>query len=222
MTASWSFVAQLGSLNLEVAAALAALNAGPAGGSTQFEGTRGTLAEALLAQQDGLGALGAKPAEPAEQWAELAAAKSACNDLFAEVLALLESAWARQLGLDQGLCALADHLLHDLDARAGTGPVWGRVTTIGTSEFIRYDSAVIRVKFPATSIWNLPIVAHEYGHFVGPRIQRSVKAGAKVDLVQPVQEHLKAITDSRARFARRSWWPTCSPPTSWAPRTRPP
>jgi hypothetical protein len=46
---------------------------------------------------------------------------------------------------------------------------------------------VIRVRFPETSVWNLPVVAHEFGHFVAPELEtREQVRGA----IHPVREAL--------------------------------
>jgi hypothetical protein len=60
--------------------------------------------------------------------------------------------------------ALADQLLRD-DAEA-TGVNWSARTVLGPAPLLETSTDVIRVRFPDWSIWNLPLLAHEFGHLV--------------------------------------------------------
>jgi hypothetical protein len=92
-----------------------------------------------------------------------------CVPLFREILALIEGAMVRRAGLDGGLCRIADALLDDLSRRADI--YWGRFTILADGEFFADMAEIIRLRFPETSIWNLPVAAHEFGHFVGPKLE---------------------------------------------------
>jgi hypothetical protein len=108
-----------------------------------------------------------------EHWAELTALSCEVDDLLQECADLLAGAAERALGLDDGYCELADALADELVARTTIGH-WGSFSLIGRSERYARASRVIQVRFPATSVWQLPIVAHELGHFVGPALVEDV------------------------------------------------
>jgi hypothetical protein len=60
------------------------------------------------------------------------------------------------------VCKLADRLLQDYARRTGVN--WNARTTLGTTPFLAMDTDLIRVRFPDWSLWNLPLMAHEFGH----------------------------------------------------------
>lgn len=96
--------------------------------------------------------------------------------LFRECLTLLEGSLVRGFGLDDGLCQIADALLYDLSIRANID--WGRFTILAGEELINIEMAeIIRVRFPEVSIWNLPVAAHEFGHFVGGELSQEIGRG---------------------------------------------
>jgi hypothetical protein len=86
--------------------------------------------------------------------------------------ALLGEAFALKLAdsirthADKGICQIGDKLLAEF-AAAVTLRV-PQLTTVGDSEFYSSSSRVIRLRYPVDSIWDLPILAHEFAHFFGP------------------------------------------------------
>lgn len=92
-----------------------------------------------------------------------------CAPLFQECLALTQGALVRKEGIDNGLCRIADTLLDDLSHR--TDIQWGRFTILAEGEFFTHMAQVIRLKFPEIGVWNLPVAAHEFGHYVGPKLE---------------------------------------------------
>jgi hypothetical protein len=119
-----------------------------------------------------------------------------CRTLFEECLAFIQGALARADDIDQRMCLLADNLLDDLAAWADVG--WRRFTLLSTGEFYRDTAEIIRIRFPETTIWGLPIVAHEFGHFLGPELRENQNGG----FAYPFQAMLK-----RADENRPSKWP---------------
>jgi hypothetical protein len=92
-----------------------------------------------------------------------------CEPLFQECLALVEGALTRTAGLDNGLCQIADTLLSHLSDRSGIP--WGRFTIVAENEFFANMAQIIRMRYAEETIWNLPVVGHEFGHFVGPKLE---------------------------------------------------
>jgi len=119
-----------------------------------------------------------------------------CEPLFRECLAFLHGSLVRTAGLDEGLCGIADALLDDLSKR--TGVPWGRFTLLAEKEFFGDMAEIVRLRFPEISIWSLPIAAHEFGHFVGPKIEVPVPGGNP-------RYPFQAILEREQKKDSRSW-----------------
>lgn len=102
-------------------------------------------------------------------WATLADISGDSSDLFREFLALLQGAVVRSSGLDDGLCRIADAMLDNVSHR--TEVAWGRITILAEGEFYYPMAAIIRLRFPEVSLWNLPVAAHEFGHYVAQELK---------------------------------------------------
>jgi hypothetical protein len=119
-------------------------------------------------------------------WGELEVIEDASAPLFAESLAFLDGVVARRAGVDGGLCALADALLIDLSRKADVP--WERFTILAHSESWASVADVIRLRFPEMSIWSLPVAVHEFGHFLGPRLERAGRGGVSMHPFQDMLE----------------------------------
>jgi hypothetical protein len=106
------------------------------------------------------------PVDDCWQAFQIAAKRSA--RLHTECLAYLQGALARRSGLDRGVCVIGDALLTGL-AHSADIP-WHRFTILADREFFAGTAQIIRLRFPETSVWHLPLAAHEFGHYVGPRL----------------------------------------------------
>lgn len=131
---------------------------------------------------------------PAQLWPRLYRLQAELDDVFEEALDLVEGAALRASGLDDGYCRLADALLDEITQR--TPVKWESFTVLGASEYYVRLSRVIRVRFPSKSFWELPIVAHEHGHFVGPAL--TVYKGGRT--VHPLEELLSQARDRDAQY----------------------
>ena len=49
------------------------------------------------------------------------------------------------------------------------------MTILGEGDFFADMTEIIRLRFPEFTIWNLPIVGHEFGHFVGRELRKRIK-----------------------------------------------
>ncbi len=120
-------------------------------------------AEATLTSAQGIGM------SAADLWAELHALRWEIDEVMEECLVLVTGCADRAMGYDDGYCTLADALVDELVARTPVGH-WSSFTVVGRNEQYSRASRVIQVRFPPSSIWQLPVVAHELGHFVGPAL----------------------------------------------------
>lgn len=97
---------------------------------------------------------------------DLQALRDRAQNLFGECLALATAPVVRAQNLDHGACATADRLLCEIGEVVGVH--WSHFTILAESEFLGKSSQFVRLRYPATSIWQLPIAVHELGHFCGP------------------------------------------------------
>lgn len=96
----------------------------------------------------------------------LAFLRKRSNDLFAEALTLRSADFIRNGQFDRGMCLVADKLLAEL-GRAVLLEV-PHLSTLAESDFFGSSARVIRLRYPSVSIWDLPVLGHEFGHSFGP------------------------------------------------------
>ncbi|MEP6851748.1 MAG: hypothetical protein ABJA87_03705 [bacterium] len=109
-------------------------------------------------------------------WADVHALRHDVDALLGECLVLVHGLAEREVDVDEGVCAVADALADELVARTPLGH-WDTMTVLGRSEQYARATRVVQVRFPAPTVWDLPVVAHELGHFVGPAL--SLSAGRR-------------------------------------------
>ena len=101
-------------------------------------------------------------------WRSYATIDADLGALLDECMSLMHGTLDRQAGLDDGICDIADafveHLCHLADVS------WQRFTVLG-GEYLTERTGVVRVRFPAESIWDLPFLAHEFAHVAEPYIK---------------------------------------------------
>ena len=108
-------------------------------------------------------------------WQQAAAAQQASLPLKREALEFLGGLLVRYRSLSSRLhppgispppsiCSLAEHQLEQLVLRTGVN--WKTLIVPGPDAFVATDTEIIRVRFPDWSVWNLPLMAHEFGHVV--------------------------------------------------------
>jgi hypothetical protein len=111
----------------------------------------------------------ADTASLAEQWRRLEEHAEECGTILREYRAFIEGALVRSARLDGGICDLADALLRQLSRL--TTVDWSRFTIVAEDEFFAPMTDIIRVRYPHFTVWNLPVLAHEFGHFVLPQLR---------------------------------------------------
>jgi hypothetical protein len=100
-------------------------------------------------------------------WHSLAVWEKADATLFREVLAYLQAMGGPALP-DSGAGPLARGLVAELSAKLplGVPPVIAPDVDDSFSDFVE----IIRLRYPPAGIWDVPVVAHEFGHFAAYRL----------------------------------------------------
>ena len=82
--------------------------------------------------------------------------------LYQDYVDLLRGLALRDLGLDDGMCAIVDQLMRGVDA--GQISRWRSLTVPSLDDTISVDMAkIIRLGFGDWSLWSLPLTAAQYG-----------------------------------------------------------
>ena len=129
-------------------------------------------------------------------WIELGDLQRDTLPLFRECRRLIEGIFVRHVGLDEGVCAIADRLLDTLSDRCDIP--WGRFCVLDEGESFSSVAAIIRLRFPEVSIWSVPIAAHEFGHFVSQELR---VAGADGAYTFPFVDRLQQL-----ERGDHAWW----------------
>ncbi|HXO26759.1 MAG TPA: hypothetical protein VOA80_05415 [Thermoanaerobaculia bacterium] len=128
--------------------------------NNQLARHRSDIAE-LLRSLDGA------PAIPSS-WERLAQLQHELGSTTSEVLALVQGGPLRDREPEGGIYALADALIGEV--ATDLGRPWAGITLPGEREMVTPRSSIIHLTFPQVSVWDLPIVLHEYGHAVASEI----------------------------------------------------
>lgn len=149
-------------------------------------------------QNDGLKLLGTVRAgkDLRACWESFIVLDTDLRALLDECVSLLHGTMERQSGLDDGICDIADALLEHLCDLADVA--WRRFTVLG-SEYLTERTGVVRVRFPAASIWDLPFLAHEFAHVVEPFIKGINDDGTRFEVLA------RFLSENAARAQERAF-----------------
>jgi len=92
----------------------------------------------------------------------------ATDRVVREAFALAAGVLARSQGLDGGACAEADSLIAELADIVDSS--LARPTIPGDTEFLHRADDVIRRRLPDHGVWDLPVMAHEFGHVLSKHL----------------------------------------------------
>lgn len=108
-------------------------------------------------------------------WRKLAALRNGARLVQREALEFLGGLLVHKNRLDRepanltgtgeagpSVCDLADQMLRTYSRRTGVN--WAGRTVLGKNPFLATDTDVIRIRFLDWSLWDLPLMAHEFGH----------------------------------------------------------
>lgn len=115
-----------------------------------------------------------QPRADAGAWGLLRQREEACKPLFREALAFLQTLGGCKRDL-VGPAGLASALVAELSQASVLGPTPLIVPDVDDSfsDFVQN----IRLRFPAADLWDVPVVAHEFGHFAAYRLTASADEG---------------------------------------------
>jgi hypothetical protein len=100
---------------------------------------------------------------------ELAKLSTATDRLVTEAYGLATGVVLREHGLDDGACELADLLIEEL---AGLiDPRLARPTVPASAESLHRAADIVRLRLPGHDLWDLPVMAHEFGHLVSAHLK---------------------------------------------------
>jgi hypothetical protein len=97
-------------------------------------------------------------------WKAFEGIRKQCTTLFGEGLSLLGGLLIRHFRLDQTGCKVADALCRYLCCKAQLYE--GLLVIPAIEDSFTNLTNIIRIRFPDFSIWSLPIVAHEFAHYL--------------------------------------------------------
>lgn len=132
------------------------------------------------------------------RWDGLASLEKLIQRLADETLAVVGGVGVRAAGLDGDTCDIADALITTISATMTLG--YELMTVPSGAEFIDLMSDVIRVRYPGTGVWDLPLSLHEFGHFLVTHLPRSSEPS-----VWAVVEQERAERPYRGYFAEELW-----------------
>ena len=154
------------------------------------ERVRVPFLELITAQQNNLtnlrNLLGRGELSVEKGWASFQIINNDCQTLLKECLEFVQGALARRAGMDFGICRIADALLMDISHRSDIS--WTRFTMLAVGEFFHDMSEIIRLRFPDSTIWSLPIACHEFGHFAEQRISERYAGQTRYPIQQILEQ----------------------------------
>jgi hypothetical protein len=81
-----------------------------------------------------------------------------------------------------------------------TGVNWNARTVLGKNPFLATDTDIVRVRFPDWSLWNLPLMAHEFGHLAAPATA-AFMAYQKQESEQAIEGHPDPVAAEACSYA---------------------
>jgi hypothetical protein len=160
------------------------------------------LSERIHDQQRVTATLGPAPAVPSA-WQELAPLEEEGRPLRREALEFLGGVLISERCLDRepasplgpgkgpSIGDLADRMLRDCAHRTGVN--WSAGTVPGKDPFLETTTDLIRVRFPDWSVWNLPLMAHEFGHLVARATPAFTRHQRRCGPTATVRRHLEEV-----------------------------
>ncbi len=178
---AWLFLARLDGLIARLDQAQQAI-------ATQGQNTRlqrrigDDLARRLSEHRENLRArrnrIAAAGTVPDNAWAEVKSSASA--SLLDECLLYLQAARSRGTDVAADLCEITDALFEEL-ARKAQSVSWKSFSVFAAEDSFDVLTQIIRVRYPISGVWDIPVAVHEFGHFLSGHL-REVRADGSPSL----------------------------------------
>jgi hypothetical protein len=108
----------------------------------------------------------------------------ACSELLDEALLYLQAAHSRQSDSTRDLCEIVDQLFGEI---GNSIPYisWKSYSVFSAEDSFDKLTDVIRVRYPISAAWDIPITVHEFGHYVSDKIlTKSINGAAQQTIRQ--------------------------------------
>jgi hypothetical protein len=123
----------------------------------------------------------------ADSWNNLVIYKKECRDILKQCLSHLEGAKLREAKLDKDICYMADKLMSQLACKMGV--TLDRFTLPGEEDLFDKSTKIIRIR--SLDIWTLPVIGHEFGHYICPQLINNISTQLKENLSEENIEETK-------------------------------
>jgi hypothetical protein len=102
-------------------------------------------------------------------WTSIEDRARECKKLFSEALSYLQAMSGLFGETTTKLCRIADAMLDQVNEHCDLG--WRRFAVPADGESYSEVIQLIRLRFPLGGIWDIPVAAHEFGHFAAYRLR---------------------------------------------------
>jgi hypothetical protein len=139
-----------------------------------------------------------------DHWRRLDEARETVDLIGREVLAYVECRLLAEMELDGGAAAAAERLVASLTNRAGID----RPALLGTGdvECIDHTASVVHFRPLGTTVWQLPVIAHELGHHVAASLADRELASIRPVQVWVAKTSQKESDESGVDFRQAGAW----------------
>ena len=150
---------------------------------------------------------------PQHVWSE--AKSSASAGLLDECLLYLQAARTRGSDAEADLCEITDALFEELATRAASVN-WKSFSVFAAEDSFDVLTRIIRVRYPVSGVWDIPVAVHEFGHFLSGHLRQQSADGTATLAFENYKrtfEPPQALTEDRPGIEWSSGWmkslPTC-------------
>jgi len=101
---------------------------------------------------------------------------SASVRLLDECLLYLQAARSRGSDVEADLCEISDALFEELGAKARSVS-WKSFSVFAAEDSFDVLTRIIRVRYPVSGVWDIPVGVHEFGHFLSGHLRQQSEDG---------------------------------------------
>lgn len=120
-------------------------------------------------------------------WSEVKSSTSA--SLLDECLLYLQAARSRSIDGVGDLCEITDVLFEEIAGKAKNLP-WESFSVFAAGDSFDVLKQIVRVRFPLSGVWDIPVAVHEFGHFLAGQLRHQAADGSSY---LAFQEHKRSF-----------------------------